>query len=210
MKNGIILINITLLLFTLACSNLNSSRGAVNPSMIESIEIASNRCQENNFMEKMELIVDERIFILEDAPKNIMEEIVVRYFLYSITAEFDKKYDTYVNTKDYVNYIESEKRDFEEGIFIKSYIIHKITTLTEDQYNYERTDLGERNPLFYWGWEQRINEFELIDYQIVNVDFSIVHSSWGSQYGDGTFNRSFIVGKKYGENTYRIYAFGVM
>jgi hypothetical protein len=175
-------------------------------------EIISMGIEFNNyeFIENMEFFVDNRFFKAEDIPKNIFEEIVFREYLYTVTAEFEKKYVILADIETHVISIENEKWLFEEGIFVQSYIVHRITTLTKEQYSLESTVFGEINPLFYWGWQRCVNEFDLIDYQIVNVDFSVIYSTGGIQWGDGRYNRSFIVGKKSGDITYKIYDFGFM
>ena len=217
MKHEIILIFIVLLLFTFGCRNSNLSRAAVNHLAIESIRIEEKYVPKYEFIENMELIVDGRIFQLEGTPKNTPEEIVVRDFLYSITAEFDKKYDIYANIEPHVIAIENERKWFQGGIFseiryfVQSYIIHRITTLTIDQYNQEKTISGEINPLFYWGWQQRINEFNLIEYDIINVEFTVVFSNgYFGNLADGSYNRSFIVGKNQDDLIYKIYDFALM
>jgi len=197
MKKEFFLLSALFLLCSLyGCKNANPARTS------NSSEVAA--------LGMTELTVDNRFFRAEDIPQNIPEEIVYREFLYTITAEFDKKFDILANIEAHVIGIKNEKRLFEEGIFVQSYIIHKITTLTKEQYGQEKTVSGEMNPLFYLGLQQRINEFKLIDYKVVNVDFSVVYSNGGIQWDDGTYNRSFIVGKKNGDNTYRIYDFGFM
>jgi hypothetical protein len=201
------LINILILVSLLyGCGNTNPIKTS------DHLEILTKDMGNNNyeFIERTEIIIDNRLFKTEDIPKNIPEEIVLRNFLYTITAEFDKKYAILADIESHVISIENEKRLFQEGVFVQSYIIHRIITLTEEQYSQEKTVSGKINPLFYWGWQQRINEFGLIDYKIVNADFSVVYSNGGMQYGNGTYNRSFIVGKKPEDYTYKIYDFGFM
>ena len=217
MNNVIILTYTVLLLFALGCRNQDSSRASVNHLAIESIRTVNEWVPKYEFTENMKLIVDGRIFILEDLPKSAPEEIVVRDFLYSITAEFDKKYDILANIEPHVINIENERNWFEGGVFseesffVQNYIIHRITTLTNDQYDQEKTASGEINPLFYWGWQQRIAEYDLNEYEIINVDFTVVFSNgYFGNLTDGTYNRSYIVGKSQDDITYRIYDFGIM
>jgi len=146
-----------------------------------------------------DLQVDDRSFILEDIPENVFEDIVVKDFLYSITAEFDKKYKILADIEPHLISIENEKESFEDGVYIKSYVIHKITSLTEEQYSQETLENGEINPLHYRGWKKRIDDYSLIEYEIINVNFTLTYSpkknERGPQYGEGTHNRSYIVGK---------------
>jgi len=195
MKKELFLLSaLFLLCFVYGCKNTNPARTS-NSSEVVALGMT-------------ELTVGNRFFKAEDIPQNIPEEIVYREFLYTITAEFDKKYDILADKPYHGISIENEKHSFEEGSYTRSYIIHKIDTLTDDQYSQERTPSGEVNPLFRVHWRRIITEYELIDYRFVNVDFSWVHSKGGIQWGDETYSRCFIVGKKYEDDNYRIYDFG--
>lgn len=161
-----------------------------------------------------EINVDGRIFKLEDTPKNMAEETVVNNFLYSITADFNSMSDTLAELESHKISIENEEKNFNEGLYMKSHIIHKISTLSEDQYEQEKLDNDEVNPLYYYDWREIVEEHNLKEYEIINVNFTQVHSDksieLGPQWGDGTYNRSFIVGKSPDDNNYKIYDFGIM
>lgn len=161
-----------------------------------------------------ELTIEDRFFLLEALPQNIAEDVVVRDFLYTITAEFDKKREILADIESHNISITNEKRNFAEEIYVQSYVIHDIATLTEEQYNQRETADGEHNRLFYYGVEKRIEDYNLIEYEIVNVDFTKVLSpksnERGPHWGDGTYNRSFIVGMAEGDSSYKIYDFGMM
>ncbi|WP_148865617.1 hypothetical protein [Thermosediminibacter litoriperuensis] len=68
---------------------------------------------------------------MEDIPENIVEETVMKEFLYTITAEFDAMSDILADIEPHRISIENEKKLFEDDIYIQSYIIHEISTLTE-------------------------------------------------------------------------------
>ncbi|MBP2028580.1 hypothetical protein J2Z35_002410 [Acetoanaerobium pronyense] len=93
------------------------------------------------------LNLDDRSFILGSVPKSIEEETVVKDFLYTISGDFDSK-------------------------------------------------------------------FNLSEYEIINVTYSQKLSSkaieLGPQIGDGTYNRSFIVGRTNKNSPYKIYDFGFL
>lgn len=157
---------------------------------------------------------DGRIFKLEDTPKNMAEEAVVNNFLYSITADFNGMSDILARIESYKISIKNEEKNFNEGLYIKSYIIHEITTLSEDEYDQEKLENDEINPLYYYGWQEVVEKYKLKEYEIITVNFTQVHSDKsieaGPQCGDGTYNRSFIVGKSPDDNNYKIYDFGMM
>ncbi|WP_170240241.1 hypothetical protein [Thermosediminibacter litoriperuensis] len=54
----------------------------------------------------------------------------------------------------------------------------------------------------------------MTEYEIINVTFTQTLSEkakeQGPQWGDGTYNRSFIVGKTADDDSYRIFDFGDM
>lgn len=151
---------------------------------------------------------------MEDIPENIAEETVIKDFLYTITADFDAKSDILSNIEPHKISIESEKKKFEDNIYTQSYIIHEISTLTEKEYNEQKLDNDKQNPLYYYGWEECIEEYKLTEYEIINVKFTQTLSEkankLGPQWGDGTYNRSYIVGKTADNNSYKIFDFGEM
>ncbi len=163
---------------------------------------------------KTEINVGERIFKLEDKPKNMAEETVANNFLYSITADFNGMSDILAEIEPHKISINNKEKNFKEGLYIKSYIIHKITTLSENEYDQEKLDNKEINPLYYHEWERIVEEYNLDEYEIIIVNFTQTHSNksieLGPQWGDGTYNRSFIVGKSPDDNSYKIYDFGMM
>ncbi len=161
-----------------------------------------------------EINVGDRIFKLEDMPKNMAEEIVVNSFLYSITANFNGMSDILSKIEAHKISIKNEEKNFNEGLYIKSYTIHKITSLSEDEYDQERLDNDEANPLYYYEWQRIVEKYNLKEYEVITVNFTQVHSDKsiesGPQWGDGTYERSFIVGKAPNDNNYKIYDFGMM
>lgn len=183
--SGLILISI----FTSACTQVKTSE------------------EPYTFKGESNISVGDRNFILEDIPKSIAEETVMKHFLYTITADFDSKHNILADIEPHKISIESEKKQFKDGVYTQSYKIHKISTLTEKEYN------SEENPLHYYGWNKVVDEYNLSDYKIVNVDYTKKLSEKaierGPQWGDGTYNRSFIVGKTSKDNSYKIFDFGM-
>ncbi len=158
--------------------------------------------------------IDNRNFKLEDIPDNLAEEIVVNNFLYSITADFDSMLDILANIETHKISIENEEKHFNEDIYIRSYIIHEISTLSKDEYDKKELENGGQNTLYYYGWHEIIEKHNLVEYEIINVNFTQKHSNKSKelipQWGDGTYSRSFIVGKPSDDTEYKIYDFGMM
>lgn len=145
---------------------------------------------------------------LQVTPQNTAEETVVNYFLYTITRDYDGLSEILADIEAHRILIENEKENYGEGIFIKDYTIQSITTSPKNGYN------DENHILFYNGWEEIVDKYELIEYEIVRVKFIQLHSKKSNelvpQWGDGTYYRSFIVGKSSDDKDYKIYDFGMM
>ncbi|HZK02117.1 MAG TPA: hypothetical protein VFC96_04555 [Anaerovoracaceae bacterium] len=160
------------------------------------------------FPGETEVISDDRSFFLEDLPKSEAEEIVVLDFLYTITADFDSKYNILADIEPHKISIENQKKQFDRGVYTKNITVHQISTLSEKEY-------GDRDNtlLYYYGWDIRIKEHGLSSYDIVNVIYSVSLTKkaldLGPQWGEGTWCRSFIVGRTSNSDYYRIYDFGV-
>lgn len=160
------------------------------------------------------MTIEDRSFILEDTPESVQEETVVLDFYYTITAEYAKKYDIQANIESHRISIENERKSFEEGRNTTAYTIHQIETLTEDQYTQQYNADGDSNPLYYAWLEKRLDEYGLGDYAIINVTFTQTLSdakiNAGPQYGNGTYERNYLVGKTKDDDSYEIYDFGWM
>lgn len=161
-----------------------------------------------------EINVDARIFKLEDIPNNIAEETVVNQFLYSIVGDFDNMSDILADIESHNISIKNEEKNLNDGLYMKSYIIHEISTLSEDEYNQNKLENDEVNPLYYYRWQDIVEKYNLKEYEIINVNFTQAHSDklieLGPQWGDGTYDRSFIIGKSPKDKNYKIYDFGMM
>lgn len=166
--------------------------------------IAKSQSEGNNaYGDETEINSDGLSFNLEDSPENVAEEIVVENFLFSITGDFDSLEEILADIESHRISIKNEKLHFEQGIHMQSYTIHEITTASKEDYNE-----------VHYGWQEIVEEYKLIEYEIVNVNFTQIHSEksmeLGPQWGDGTFSRSFIVGRTVEDKDYKIYDFGMM
>ena len=166
------------------------------------------------FKGETNISVDDRSFTLEDIPENMAEEIVIKDFLCEITADFGAKSSILANIEPHKISIENDKERFKEGIYMQSYVIHEISTLTEKEYDKKELDNGHLNPLYYYGWDECVEKYKLTEYEIVHVNFTQTHSKksneQGPQWGNGTYSRSFILGKTAKDNTYKIFDFGMI
>lgn len=163
---------------------------------------------------KTEINIKDRSFKLEDIPKSMAEEVVISNFMYSIIGDFDSLSKIIADTEIHNISLKNQEELFDEGNYIQSYIIHEISTLSENEYNQSKLETGENNPLYFYGWEKTVENYNLKEYEIINVKFTLKHSeksiALGPQWGDGTYNRNFIVGKSSKDNNYKIYEYGGM
>jgi len=168
----------------------------------------------NIYNGETEINVDGRSFELEDIPENMAEEVVINDFKYSIVGDFDSLSKILADTEPHNISLKNEEEQFNEGDYIQSYTIHEVATLTINEYNQQKLENGKYNPLYFYGWEEIVEKYNLKEYEIINVKFTQKHSDksieLGPQCGDGTYNRNFIVGKSSKDNNYKIYEYGGM
>jgi len=175
-----------------------NSKNSQNSSLHEE---PSNAVLEEDyvFTGETEVFVEDRSFVLKDIPENLIEEIVEKYFLYEITAEFDKEMEVLADIEVHRINIKNTKELFEAGKYIQSYIIHQLSIITEEQYHSEDK---------YW-IEKFLKEHPDKPYYIVNAVFTKKLSEKAAkeaQWGDGTYGSSFIVAEN-DEGNYVIYEF---
>ena len=177
-------------------------------------ELQEEAQQDYSYTGETDIEIDDRSFVLEDPPESKAEEAVVMDFLYTITGEFDKKPEVIADIEPLRMSIEAEKNHLEEGVYIKSYVIHNIATLSEEQYANDDSSEKNNDPLYYVNLQNLLDEYDLVDYKIVNVDYTMMYSEkaleWGPQYPEGTYSRSYLVGKEFSSDNYKIYDYGSM
>jgi hypothetical protein len=149
------------------------------------------------------------LFQMEDAPQSAAEEVVAREFLYTITGNFDKKYDVWSGAEAHGISHENEKKNRAEGLFVNTYILHGIDTLTPEQYTAATLDGGEENPYYFAALDGLTAKYGIVDaFSIINVcytmDMSAESVAAGPQWGPGTYTRNFLVAPD-ADRGYRIY-----
>lgn len=153
--------------------------------------------------------LDRRTYKLEDIAKNEAEETVLKHFQYSIVADFNGLMDILADTQAHRISIENEEKNYYEGLYVESYVIHEISTLTADEYGNDK-----ESPLYYYGWKELVEKHKLEEYEVVRVNFTMKHSEKSleliPQWGDGRYDRSYLVGKSSKDHQYKIYDFGMM
>lgn len=161
-----------------------------------------------------EINLDGRSFELEDIPETRVEEIVINEFMFSIVGDFESISNILADTESNNISLKNEEKQFYEGNYMQSYIIHEVSTISKNEYSKEKLKNGESNPFYFYGWKEVVEKYNLKEYEIVNVNFTQKHSKksieLGPQWGDGIFIRNFLVGKSTKDDDYKIYEYGVM
>lgn len=169
------------------------------PSSVPSKAISVIEEKGYSFSGKKNVKIKNRSFVLQDTPKNSVEELVEKDFLYSITGEFDKKKTIWVKDEATQICIENEQKDFDQNRSMQSYTIHQLSILSTDKY-------ADQDKILM---ESIINQYNLKSYSIVNVIYTQkwpTHAiSHDMQQGDGTYSKSYIVGKTAQDPEYKIY-----
>ena len=141
--------------------------------------------------------VNNRIFTLEDIPESIPEELVVNSYYFNIVGEYDKLKELYGNNEALQISADNEKKNFEDGQYVREYTIHTLDTLHENDvldtlYNQLAID---------------IEKYELHETVIIKADIDLIWPDTviGAQLPSGEYVRLFLCGKKNSEDSWKIY-----
>lgn len=179
-----------------ALSSLPSSAPNSVPSSVPSKALSVIEEKGYSFSGKKNVKIKDRSFVLQDTPKNTPEELVEKDFLYSITREFDKKNALWVKSE--ITQVDSTKVSDEN--LMQSYTIHQLSIVPNDKYRDDDEKLLINDTL---------SRYQLKYYCIVNAIYTQkwpTHAiSRDMQWGDGTYNRNYIVGNTAQDSEYKIY-----
>lgn len=138
-----------------------------------------------------------RGFTLEAAPKSSVEELVVNNYYYDIASEYDKLSDLYGDNEALKISAANEKKNFDEGIYVKDYVIHEVTTLTQN----------EIDALLAEHIQADIDQYSLSVTAVVKADIDFVwgEDAVGAQIDSGRYPRIFLCGKVNADDDWLIY-----
>ncbi|NCC15081.1 MAG: hypothetical protein EOM28_01825 [Clostridia bacterium] len=155
-----------------------------------------------DFTREMNATVNDRHFEAEEAPENVVEELVFDHYYYDIKGEFDQFADIYGEIEALKISARNTKKKFEEGAYIKEYIIHSLSTWSKEEF--QNSDYVEIHIL-----KDDVLKYQLSSFAIVQVDISMALSQAalerGPQLGDGEYTRGFLCGKKTDDDIWKIY-----
>ncbi len=151
---------------------------------------------------KTEVIFNDRVFILEDIPENIVEELAVNNFYLDIAGEYEALAEMMGENEALTISVENEKKHFEEGIYTDKNIIHEVSIL-------EPEDFEGKIDYFMNSLKSYIDTYDLKEYSVARVDVSWEYSEAalekGPQLGEGRYERLYLFGKKDPASVWKMY-----
>ncbi len=145
---------------------------------------------------------DDRTLIVENSIDNTLEKIIYDYYYDQVSGDFSKYMELCGDTETLSIAFENEKKRFQEGLYMREYIIHDLSTLTAE-------DIKNLDPLSKKEILEKINCFSLTQYAIVKLDIHWKHNAASleasPQLGDGRYIRYFLLGTNTDTNDFKIY-----
>lgn len=141
--------------------------------------------------------VNDRSFTLEDIPEIYPEELVVYNYYYDIVGEYDKLGDLYGENEALKISADNEKKNFDEGIYVKEYIIHDVAPMAED----------ELDEMLAKQIASDIEKYTLSESLIIKADIDLVWAETAAapQIGNGRYPRIYLCGRQSVEDDWKIY-----
>lgn len=141
--------------------------------------------------------VNDRSFTLEDIPEIYPEELVVYNYYYDIVGEYDKLGDLYGENEALKISADNEKKNFDEGIYVKEYIIHDVAPMAED----------ELDEMLAKQIASDIEKYTLSESLIIKADIDLVwaETAEAPQIGNGRYPRIYLCGRQSVEDDWKIY-----
>ena len=134
--------------------------------------------------------------------ENELEYLVYQSYYYEMSADFSSK-KTLLGDNEYLQISnQNEEENFENGKYMTSITIHALNTLTPEDLDFA-ADYIKEDIL------ERIDQFSLTEYAIVQVDLDWTYSQAmleaGPQLDEGRYLRYFLLGKTEETTEFRWY-----
>ena len=156
------------------------------------------------YMGEIEKTFSDRHFKLESIPTNTPQDIVVKNHYYDISGDFNKLAELYCDDEALQISVANIKKNFNEGVYIKEYVVKNLITLKKD--DVEKLDTATRNLL-----QKDIEKYDFSYFTIVKAEISMTHSEkaleLGPQLGNGDYTNYYLCGKVNGQTEWKIYGF---
>ena len=140
----------------------------------------------------------------EKMPMDEPQKAVGWFYKYMGTAQFDLCARLFPEDLLGSLNLEQDQKDYEDGIYVKEYVIHGFQTLAADSYADQKAH-----------YEEVAASRECSEYKVVRVHFM---QNWSDkalekdpQWGNGEYTRDFLVGKESGfRGKWKILELGMM
>lgn len=153
---------------------------------------------------------EDRTLVWEDAPENIVEQIVADSYRLEASFDFDALYELMGGTSLQTS-TKNEKKSAKEGLYFTRQVIHSVDVLSQSEFDaggaYFKT--AEMANGFTAELSRTVEEYALTEYTVVYVDLSWEWSEkaleLGPQLGDGRYERLFLLGRSAENEGWKIY-----
>lgn len=146
---------------------------------------------------------NDRIFLLENIPENVVEELAVNHYYFDFAGEYEKLAAITGENESLKISIKNQEKYVNEGIFMnQKNTIHEVSVVTVD-------DFQHTADYFLDDLVDSVEEFGLTAYSVVKVDLTWEYTeaflTMGSQLDNGRYDRLFLVGKTNDVDDWKIY-----
>lgn len=195
MKKGKILSVISIVLITISLVGCTGK----NEKNYNYTEIEANL---NNGDYKIEYNNEERFFKSEVNPTTESEKVILDLFKVTISDEYDKFKDLYVQSDLYKDYPNVYKESFEKGMYTEAIVVHNMKILNEDEYT------KDSKSKTYYAYMDKLKELNPAEYQIVEVKYTTKLTEKydeKAKWGSGTWVRYYVVVKETKDAPWRVF-----
>lgn len=146
----------------------------------------------------------ERHILLEEAPENVAEELTALFFYEDIAGRYDRRKELYGAGTTLGQMEDSSERQAEEGVYVREYVLHSLTTVARDGLFPEE----------FYGFSPQIlqrdvERYGLTAFTVVKADMSMYYSeaalARGPQLGDGRYEWFFLCGQTAQDGEWKLY-----
>jgi hypothetical protein len=145
----------------------------------------------------------DRLFLLEDLPENVAEELAINFYYFDFTGEHERLAAITGENESLKISIKNQEKYFNEGIFTdQKNVIHEVSIVTVE-------DFLHTTDYFLDDLVDSVKEFGLTAYSVVKVDLTWEYTesflAMGPQLDSGRYDRLFLVGKNSEADDWKIY-----
>ena len=152
-----------------------------------------------------EITIKDRYFKLEQLPKSKEEELYIKFCINEIKGDWDKQFNVVGEEELEPMNIEATKKNFLEGQYTKTIVIHSIKTLTKEECTIEDNNIN-----YYVEFNMFKEKYDFSDMVVIRFEYTQIYSQpEHTQWGDGRIMRNIVLLLKSQNDNYKIYGFGM-